>query len=85
MNRIVLDLCIEDKVFVQKEEETEPSLLSLKLSVNCSWDMTFPVSGSAMQFPEIREEVEEEAVTPQVTIINSFTRILLDYDIISSL
>jgi len=38
-----------------------------------------------MQFPEIREEVEEEAVTPQVTIINSFTRILLDYDIISSL
>jgi len=72
-------------VFVQKEEEMEPSLLSLKLSVNCSWDMTFPVSASAMQFPEIREEVEEEAVTPQVTIINSFTRILLDYDIISSL
>ena len=35
-----------------------------------------------MQFPENREEVEEEAVTPLVTNINSFIRILHDYDII---
>jgi len=35
-----------------------------------------------MQFPEIREEVEEEAVTPLVTNINSFTRFVLEHDII---
>lgn len=58
----------------QKEEEMEPSHLSLKLN---TLFVNYDISSLRLchAVPKNREEVEEEAVTPLVTNINSFIRI----------
>jgi len=75
-----LTYAFETKCLYKRRKKRSPPFCLLSPDV-CSLSMTFPAWGSAMQFPENREEVEEEVVTPLVTNIHIFIHFLHDNDI----